>query len=249
MSGKVGTILLSHQAPTSLIRMVEYWRALDAEQDFLIAYGGNDPSALLIDCCEVINIDDPELKTRDHPRERQSYLGVFRAAVDWIQRNELTHIHFAEFDEIPIVKNLNSSLVATLESEGCDVLGHRLRRIDQTNHPHCLNHLADQKFMEYWKTMSRREDKTVILSMLGCGSFWTKEAFLAIASLQPPLRIYLELLLPTAAHHLGFRVRNIPTDDAFMAPEVLKDESEIERYRNLGAWRVHPVKNMWTKVV
>jgi hypothetical protein len=247
MSYKVGTILLSHQPPTSLKRMLEYWRALDPEQDFLIAYGGIDSSALSIESCKVVKVDDPELKTRDHPRERQSYLGVFRSAVEWIQQHELTHIHVAEFDEIPLVKNLNSLLVATLEREGCDVLGHRLRQVDQTNHPHCLSHMADPRFMGYWKSMSRRDDKNVILSMLGCGSFWTKEAFLSIASLQPPLRIYLELLLPTAAHHLGFRVRNIPTDDAFMAPEVMKDESEIEKYKSLGAWRMHPVKNMWTK--
>ena len=226
---------------------MEYWRALDAEQHFLIAYGGSDSSALLVDCCEVFKVDDPELKTLDHPRERQSYLGVFRAAVNWIQRNELTHIHFAEFDEVPLVENLNSQLLTALHGEDCDVLGHRLRRVDQTNHPHCLSHAADAMFMEYWKSISRREDMSVVLSMLGCGSFWTKDAFLAIASLQPPLRIYLELLLPTAAHHLGYRVRNIPIEDTFMAPEISKDASEIDRYKTLGAWRVHPVKNMWTK--
>jgi hypothetical protein len=247
MSCKVGTILLSHQEPASLARMIAYWQTLDPDQEFLVAYGGNEQFELSIESCVVVTVDDPELKTRDHPRERQSYLGVFREAADWIQRHKLTHVHFAEFDEIPLVVNLNSLLLATLEGEDCDVLGHRLRRVDQTNHPHYLSHVTDPRFMEYWSSISRRDDPGVVLSMLGCGSFWTKDAFLAIASVHAPLRIYLELLLPTAAHHLGFRVRNIPTEDAFMAPEVVKDKAEIEHYKSMGAWRVHPVKNMWTK--
>lgn len=246
-TSKVGTILLSHQSSVSIAKMFSYWHALDASQDFLIAYGGEEQLGSSFDLCEVVTIKDPQLKTRDHPRERQSYLGVFQAAAEWVQQREITHVHFAEFDEIPLVECLNEWLLDLLERERCDVLAHRLLQVDQTNHPHYLNHVSDSQFLEYWRSISRRDDTSVVLSMLGCGSFWTKEAFLAVAALRPQLRMYLELFLPTAAHHLGFRLRNIPHDDVFMAPEIIKDAEELEAYRAKGAWRVHPVKNMWTR--
>lgn len=244
---RIGTILLTHQAPDAVKRMVDYWRALDGDQEFLVAYGGERDLSEPWHDCDTVYITDPQLRTRDHPRERQSYLGVFQACVPWIEAKGISHIHFAEFDEIPLVKNLNLSLLRFMRQEQCDVLAHRLRRIDGTNHPHYLNHVRDQLFMDFWRSISRRDDQEVVLSMLGCGSFWKKEAFISVAQLQPPLRIYLELFLPTAAHHLGYRLRGFDADDSYMAPEQVKQVNELEKYRAIGAERIHPVKNMWTE--
>lgn len=244
---RIGTILLTHQAPDAVQRMVDYWRALDGDQEFLVAYGGEKALSASIQGFDTVYITDPQLRTRDHPRERQSYLGVFQACIPWIETKEISHIHFAEFDEIPLVKNLNLSLLRSMRQEQCDVLAHRLRRIDGTNHPHYLHHVSDESFMEFWKSISCRTDQEVVLSMLGCGSFWKKEVFIAVANLNPPLRIYLELFLPTAAHHLGYRLRGFNADDSYMAPEQIKQANELEKYRALGAERVHPVKNMWTE--
>jgi len=51
--------------------------------------------------------------------------------------------------------------------------------------------------------------------------------------------------LPTAVHHLGYRVRPISNQDVFMAPELIKKKQDLSDYRQQGAWRVHPVKEMW----
>jgi hypothetical protein len=185
------------------------------------------------------------LRTRDHPRERQSYQGVFQAVLPHVKEIDATHVHLAEFDEIPLVSDLNKRLLALMESERCDLLGHRLYRVDDTTQPHAMDHMRDEAFHRYWKTISRRQDKNTVLSMLGCGSFWTSDCFFAVAGLEPPLRIYLELFLPTAAHHLGYRVRPISDQDDFMAPEIIKSIDDVALYRDKGAWRVHPVKNMW----
>jgi hypothetical protein len=132
-----------------------------------------------------------------------------------------------------------------MAKEDCDVLGHRLFRVDDTTQPHCMDHLRDAAFVAYWLEISRRKEKGVVLSMLGCGSFWTRECFDAVASLQPSMRMYLELFLPTAAHHLGYRVRPIANQDVFMAPEIIKSKSDLTILKEQGAWRVHPVKEMW----
>jgi hypothetical protein len=241
---RIITILLTHQPQSAVLQMREYWLHLDPDQELIIAYGG--PAAAWQDeVSELVRVDDPELRTRDHPRERQSYLGVMKAVLPLIERSQASHVHFAEFDEIPLVSDLNQRLLDLMAREKADLLGHRLYRVDDTTQPHAMDHMREEAFMAYWRSVSGRDDSTVVLSMLGCGSFWTRECFIAVASLCPPVRMYLEIFLPTAAHHLGYRVRPILGQDESMAPEILKSCKDVERYREKGAWRVHPVKEMW----
>jgi hypothetical protein len=242
---RVVTILLTHQSQHAVERMLSYWSELDNKQEFIVAHGGAREEWMDEDA-RIVWIADPFLRTRDHPRERQSYQGVFRSVMPRIRELGASHVHLAEYDEIPLVANLNQHLLSRMEEEMCDVLGHRLLRVDDTTQPHCMDHLRDLGITRYWQAISLREDKEVVLSMLGCGSFWNVESFAAVAALEPKLRIYLELFLPTAAHHLGYRVRPISDQDEFMAPELVKSRHELAKLREQGAWRVHPVKDMWT---
>lgn len=242
----VATVLLTHESPEAVSRMCEHWLAHDPDQVLIVAYGGSTADYARLKVEHAIFVDDPELRTRDHPRERQSYLGVFAAVAPMVEKLGASHVHLAEYDEIPLVKGLNGRLLNALDREDADVAGHRLNRVDDTGHPHFTFHLHDPAFMAYWRTISQRDDHQVVLSMLGCGSFWKAEAFVAVAQLHPPLRIYLELMLPTAAHHLGFRVRPFPDQDRFMAPEIPKSHRDFEPFRNEGAWRIHPVKGYWS---
>lgn len=244
---KVATVLLTHEAPEAVSRMVGHWQAHDPEQVILVAFGGTAEAFARLEVEHAVFVEDPGLRTRDHPRERQSYLGVFSAVAPLIESLGVSHVHLAEYDEIPLVSGLNRRLLDVLEHEGADVAGHRLYRVDETGHPHFTFHCHDPAFMDYWSSISCRDDHGVVLSMLGCGSFWTAGAFLAVARLSPPIRIYLELMLPTAAHHLGFRVRPFPDEDRFMAPEVPKTRADFEEFRRQGAWRIHPVKGYWSQ--
>ena len=185
--------------------MLSYWRDLDPQQEFIIAHGGDldKPTDFT---GNWVKITDPELRTKDHPRERQSYLGVFRALAPLISQLNATHVHMAEYDEIPLIPDLNRKLLDLMGEERCDVLGHRLMRVDESSHPHYLDHQKDPAFGRYWKTFAIREDSGVTLSMLGCGSFWKCEAFQAVAALLPTMRMYLELFLPNL-----IRLHKIPS--------------------------------------
>ena len=82
--------------------------------------------------------------------------------------------------------------------------------------------------------------------MFGTGSVWTREAFDAVARVAEPCPIYLEIHLPTLAHHLGFRVRPVRDQDRFV--ENLADMSgSIDEARQAGAWVIHPVKKLWDR--
>jgi len=248
-SPMVATVLLTHESPDAVSRMCGHWLEHDPDQVLIVAYGGSAKNFSRLGIEHAVFIQDPELRTRDHPRERQSYLGVFAAVAPVVEMLGVGHVHLAEYDEIPLVKGLNSLLLESLKREDADVVGHRLNRVDGTGHPHFTFHRHYPAFMNYWRSMSRRDDPEVVLSMLGCGSFWKTEAFVAVSKLVPPLRIYLELMLPTAAHHLGFRVRPFPDQDRFMAPEVPKSREDFEPFAKAGAWSIHPVKGYWSQSV
>lgn len=241
----VATVLLTHEKSAAVSAMCDYWQKHDPDQRIVVAYGGSKEDFASLKVANSAFVDDPWLRTKDHPRERQSYLGVFQAVLPTIREWGATHVHVAEYDEIPLVHGMSARLLEVLRNEHADVIGHRLDQVEETNHPHYTFHQFNPAFHAYWEEISRRDEKGTVLSMLGCGSFWTWEAFEGVASLSPPLRIYLELMLPTAAHHLGFRVRPITGHDEFMAPERLKTSDEFESYRKQGAWRVHPVKGYW----
>src|SRR5207302_1682954 len=111
---------------------------------------------------------------------------------------------------------LGHRLLDRLADEKADVLGHQLKRVDDTSWPHYLYEMARPEFEQYWEKNTRRRDAKAVLSLFGSGSFWTREAFTAVAACEEPFPIYLEIYLPTRAHHLGFRVRDFRDQSRFV---------------------------------
>jgi hypothetical protein len=110
-----------------------------------------------------------------------------------------------------------------------------------------LFHESDPNFLPFWKLISRREDHKPILSMFGSGSLWNREAFLSIASQPKEIQCYMELYLPSLAHHLGFRVRGWDEANHLISnlPSPSISVAEGERRH---AWTVHPVKEFSAEI-
>ncbi|MEP6698432.1 MAG: hypothetical protein ABJB09_01755 [Verrucomicrobiota bacterium] len=228
--------------------MLAHWSRCVASESILIAYGGTKSEFDAIGHKQKFYVDDPRLRTRDHQREFQSYTRLFQSAAEFLKRrgDQFQFVHFAEYDHLPLVPDLNERQIERLTSEGADLLGFHVHRVDGTNNPHFLHHAADDRFMSYWSKISRRAQPEVVLSMFGSGSFWTREVFCAVCAVEEPFPVYLELYLPTLAHHLGFRVRDFAGQNRFV--RVLKDETGyVDQAREDGAWTLHPVKRLWSK--
>lgn len=241
-------LILSHQSPAAVSKMVAYWSRFVPGESMLIAYGGTKSDFDAIRHQQKFFVDDPRLRTRDHQREFQNYTRLFQSAAQFLSRqsDEFRFIHFAEYDHLPLVADLNERQIERLSAEGADLLGFHLRRIDDTNNPHFLYHVANDDFTRFWRSITRRSEPEVILSIFGSGSFWTREAFFAVASVEEPFPMYMEIYLPTLAHHLGFRVRDFGEQNRFV--RVLKDETwYVDQAREEGAWTLHPVKRLWDK--
>ncbi len=246
---RVLNLLLTHQPAAAVARMLAWWRDYCPADDVLLAYSGPAAALAQIDHLHTIHVADARLHTRHHQRERQSYAAVWRGAADWLaaQGSAFTHVHFAEYDHLPLAAGFNALQVARLETERADVLGFQLARVDRTNQPHLLYHLPQPEFLAHWEAISVRPDPGVVLSMFGSGSFWTRAAFDAVARAPaPPCPVYLEIDLPTTAHHLGYRLRDW-SDQGRHVSNLGNFSDRIEQARRDGSWTLHPVKTLWNE--
>ena len=241
---RVLNVLLTHQSVARMERMLAWWSDCCPPENVLVVFNGPEESLARLGHPNKTRVVDPRLVTVKHSREQQSYTEVYRAASRWMHGRDFTHVHFAEYDQAPLVTDLNERQVARLESERADVLAFELARVDGTNQPHYLYHCHLPGFFEHWEGFSVRQDRRAVLSMFGCGSFWTRAAFDATAAQAEPFPIYLELYLPTTAHHLGYRLRDWG-DQGRHISSLGEFSDRIEQSRREGAWTVHPVKKMW----
>lgn len=247
----IANIILSHEPAENIKRMMEWWKHCVPVESIVIAYGG---SREVFDELDMpgFYVDDPRLKTLDHQRERQSYSGVMRAFLESPCADGVSYVNFAEYDQIPTLRNLNAAQLGNLSEEGADVLGYGVRRVDATSNAHYLSHQSDPGFGGFLQRISCRRDAGVVLSMFGFGSFWTVGAWRAVAEVTETHPIYLELALPTIAHHLGFRVRPVREEvngacSRFAQPSPVQKHSRVDEAARAGALFCHPVKGFWER--
>ena len=243
---QVLNLILSHQSAAAVAKMIAHWGQCVPSESIIIAYGGPRGGFETVEHERKFFADDPRLRTRDHQREFQSYTELFKRTAAFLAKEgaQYRFIHFAEYDHVPLIQDLNDRQIERLTSEGADLIGFHVHRVDGTSNPHFLYHVANPAFVSHWSKITVRSDPKVVLSMFGTGSFWTAEAFRAVVEMEEPLPMYMEIYLPTLAHHLGFRVRDLTEQNRFVQARVSEIDS-IDKARTQGAWTLHPAKRLW----
>jgi hypothetical protein len=242
---RVLNLILTHQKSVDVERLLKWWSHCSPRENILIAYGGTEEEFNKLSWEQKIFIADPRLRVKDLARGKQSYNSVLRAAADWLKQpanQNFTHVYFAEFDHLPLVPDLAKRLLQRLATERADVLAHHLHRVDGSSFEFYLYHLADPAFMAYWHRISVRTDKEAVFQMLGTGTFWTRQAFLAVANQPEEISAYLEIYIPTLAHHLGYRVRDFADQNTCSRANPIPRITSVEIARNKGGWTTHPMK-------
>ena len=244
MIRKVLWAILSHQEPTQIHNMLEYWRQKVGDE-ILLLYGGKQCEFESIEWANKMLIDDPWLFTKDHPRELQSYRGVFEKAKEFIEMNEgYSHVFFTEYDQIPLSSDLELQLLTQLEQKKVDVLFSGLQRVDGTSHPHWLFESGRNVLLPFLQEVSAISRKSKIYTCYGFGQLWKVEAFQAVAGLSRCPRIYLELWIPTAAYYLGFGLGKMDCLESANKPDGdLSNELNV-LFEN-GELLAHPAKTFW----
>ena len=240
---RVMNVVLAHTGQSQIWSLIKIWEEVCPPEDLWIAFGGSRADFESIDYSRKVFIEDPNLRKLDNQREKQSYTGIFQAMSPAVEKANPDFVYFCEYDHLPLVHDLNSRQVDEMLREDADVMGHWLYRVDGTGHYHELYHESDPSYLPFWRSVSRREEKSLMLTMFGSGSFWTRDAFLAVAKLQQTIECYLEIYLPTLAHHLGFRVRPWRDEDHLISNLPSLDIS-LKNARKKACWTVHPVKEL-----
>ena len=244
---KVMNIVLTHLGGDSYRSILERWSPVCREENLWIAFGGTRRDFESIDYPRKVFVEDPDLRKMDNQREKQSYTGIFQAMASVVERENADFIYFCEYDHLPLVPDLNLRQIDEMLRNDADVMGHWLYRIDGSSNYHMLFHESESGFTPFWKSLSLREDPRVILSMFGSGSMWTCDSFLALAKKTQEIPCYLEIYLPTLAHHLGFRVRGWNEANHLLSnlpsPLISVEEAQLQE-----CWTVHPVKELRTEV-
>jgi hypothetical protein len=241
----VALALVSHENAAAVIRMRNAWNDLTSPGHCVVAYGGNLNEFDGIQGDKVF-VNDPRLRTCDHQREFQSYSKLLATVLDFLADKSWDWLFLAEYDLIPTTPDFFPSIIAEAVREDADLLGLGVTRLDNTLHSHHAAHAAAEGWSAWIKSISRREDPRIVLSCLGCAQLWRRDALEAVISVGEPLDTYLEILLPTVAHHLGFRVRPWKSHAKFIFPDHLPHEN-LDVFRAQGALAVHPIKAHWTK--
>ncbi|MCE9587679.1 MAG: hypothetical protein K8R57_05130 [Verrucomicrobia bacterium] len=236
--------IIVHQQPEQIEALLGYWESLGYSRDrMLIVHAGKKADFEAMDIPNKVFVEDAEIRTTHHPLERQSYHGVFREVTAWMSGKDFGAVVLVEYDHLPLVPDWGEKLCGLMERERADVLCHHLTRVDDTNASHYLYHLQDRRFRNLWKNLSLREEKAVFFNAIMTGSVWRRDAFEAVAAHQEPFPVYLELYLPSLAHHLGYRVRGHGDQDPFIQV-VPREDPFSDRWVQEGAWSLHQVKSL-----
>ena len=231
MTPRVMLVILDHRTPDEVSATIRQWiRHGIPEEDILLAYGGSRAGFEGVSAANIFFVSDPRLRTSDHQREAQSYRAIFSEVCERLKSSVFTHILFVEYDHIPLARDPAANYLKALVARDADVLCHKLRRIDSTIHPHWPGSPP--------ASLRRPE----ILSMMGTGHFWKREAWEAVSGSDSLASWYLEIDLPTSAHELGFRVLGLPEQDRFVVNLTENLSFSADDALAAGAWTLHPVK-------
>lgn len=236
--------IMVHQQPEQIEALLGYWESLGYSRGrMLFVHAGNKGDFEALDIPNKVFVEDAEIRTTQHPLQRQSYYGVFREVSSWMQGKNFSAVSLVEYDHLPIIPDWAEKLCGLMDLEKADMLCHHLTRVDGTNASHYLYHLQDRRFRDLWKNLSVREEKAVFFDAIMTGSVWRREPFEEVAARQEPFPVYLELYLPSLAHHLGYRVRGHGDQGRFVQVVPIGDPFS-PRWVQEGAWSLHQVKSL-----
>jgi len=236
-------MVLAHEAPSYVDRLMSYLEYLAPETERILVYGGKAEAFEEISYQKKIFCDDPRLRGIGW---RSSHAAAYRAALSLLDTSEPFGILCTEGDHVPLRKNYVSPLRKLLQKTGADFLALGLNDVTDSNYVHYQRMMHLSPFQQTIDKVSVRPDHCRWLHSLGTGIVFAQEALEAYCAAQnDDDACYMEIEVPTLLYHLGFRGHDVLTqsdiyDHVRHLPEYTPAEV-IELAQN-GACFVHPCK-------
>jgi hypothetical protein len=240
------TAVLTHLDDSLVRAQLDYLQSVAPQSSFVVCFGGarSDFERLTVE--DALFLDEPSLRGA---ARGQSYTPVLTGVYErWVRDDPgIEFVYFIEFDHLILRPDFEQSLASLAERTRAGLLAKAASPRNDTNWPHFLRYRDDDRVNEFIAGISRREDVDVRFGCLGSGMLLRRDALAAFCSIgdQPP--VYVEALVPTVVHHLGFEVVDVDEHSDLYAAVSWRPEHGIREAiaaKLDGRTFVHPFKRL-----
>jgi hypothetical protein len=241
------SLLLTHLSGPAVDDQLRYLHDLAPGARFVVCHGGSRDDFDRIAFRDKLFIEDPTL--RDPLARGSSVNEILTKAWDsYVAPDpDIDAVFAVEFDQIILRGDYELALEQLLEASGADFLGKNCALRDGTNWVHAIAARHDPAFMAFLERISVRDGPFRIYGGLGTGFVMRRAALEAFRALDHPARTYVEMYVPTAMYHLGFRVEDLDAisdiaDEVVYAPSKTFDD--VLHAKRAGHFFIHPFKEL-----
>jgi hypothetical protein len=240
------TAVLTHLDGGLVRAQLDYLQSVAPGSRFVVCFGGPRPDFERLAVEGALFVGEPSL--RGAPPE-QSYTPVLTSIYErWVRDDpQIEFVYFIEFDHLILRPDFEQSLVSLADRTGAGLLAKHASPRNDTNWPHFLRYRDDDHLNDFIARISRREDVKVRLGCLGTGMLLRRDALAAFCSIGDHPRVYVETLVPTVVHHLGFEVVDVDEHSDLYAAVSWRPEygiGEAMAAKRDGRTFVHPFKRL-----
>lgn len=240
------TAVLTHLGAEDVERGLRHLAETEPASAYVALHGGRREEFERLEAGTAIFVADPSLRGEVWS---QSYTeALCRLWEDRVSGDPaIDLVLFLEFDHL-VLGPFASAVRALADDTGAPFLAKGAGFRDDTNWAHVLRYRADPALNDFFSAISTRNDPGRRLGCLGSGMIFRREvleAYCAAAARAP--RAYLELMIPSTIHHLGYDVVDVdavsPLYDAVRWHPAFSFAEVVELKRR-GALFAHPFKRV-----
>jgi hypothetical protein len=240
------TALLTHLDRARVEGQLGFLRRVAPRSRFVAVHGGKRADFEGLPAEDAVFVDDPSLRGPHFDKSLNDTLRAIHAR--WVRDDpDVDLVYLAEYDHLILRADFEDALRAVAARTGAGLVAKNATRRNDTNWSHFLKVRHDERLNDYIASITTRDDPLVRWGCLGTGLLLTRAALEAFCALEDPPPYYVEMFVPTAIHHLGFRVVDMDAvsdlyADVRWLPEF--DVHEALAAKRAGRHFVHPFKRL-----
>ena len=240
------TVLLTHLDRARVEAQLAHMRAVAPAVRFAAVHGGRRADFEGLSSGDAVFVEDPTLRG---PHFDKSLNDTIRAIHErWVRDDpEVDLVYLVEYDHLILRGDFEEALRAVVARTGAGLVAKNATRRNDTNWSHFLKVRHDRRLNDYIASITTRDDPLVRWGCLGTGLLLTRDALEAFCALPDPPPYYVEMFVPTAIHHLGFRVVDMDAVSDLYASVRWLPEFDLEEAltaKRAGRYFVHPFKRL-----
>lgn len=240
------TAVLTHLDPGRVQEQLDYLRSVTPAARFVVCHGGRRSDFDKLSGIDGVFLDDPSLRG---PHFDQSINQTLSTLCTTYVRDDpgIEYVYLIEYDHLILLPDFEAKLIALAQRADAGLLAKRASPRNDSNWSHFVKSRHDGQLNKFIAGVSTREDPEQRWGCLGTGMLFRRDALLAFCALEDPPPSYFELFVPTAVHHLGFKVVDVDAlSDLYSGVRWMPEYNlkEVRSAKRAGRTFLHPFKRL-----